>query len=110
MSGIIKFLEGITIIILSIELIVYICGCCLIYIIIQPFKKPSDIPPVINNVVDNTPSSTPSSTLSGNYFDYVPIEDKLIYFFWAIVIWTFIMYTLAFGRIYTRDGATVFNL
>ena len=106
MSGIIKFLEGITIIILSVELIVYICGCCLIYIIIQPFKKPSDIPTVINDVVDNTPSNTSS----GNYFDYVPIEDKLIYFFWIIVIWTFIMYTLAFGRIYTRDGATVFNL
>ena len=75
-----NILKGINNILNGFFLIILLCGCSLIYIIIQPFKKP---------IINNSPSSTPSN----NLFDSVPIEDKLIYFFWAIVIWIFFIYS-----------------
>jgi hypothetical protein len=61
--------------------IIIACGYCFIYMIIKPFNKP-----IKNNTMYNTPS-----TSSNNYFETLPIVEKLIYFFWSIVIWSFIM-------------------
>ena len=90
-----NILKGVNNVLSGFFFVILLCGFSFIYIIIQPFKTPIDKP-----IINNSPSTTPSN----NLFDSVPIGDKLVYFFWAIVIWTFFIYSYVSGG--TSNNAT----